>query len=106
MLLIYKGFTIYLQPYINHLNFLRTVFFCLYAQFLLVSSYEDVDIRIVSILKKVETGANPMPIILAETIIDLDHLKTKNRLSGNLLLLQACNQNLSSFLLFYDFIFC
>ena len=40
-----------------------------------------------------------MPVILAETIIGLDNLKEENRLSGSLLLLQVCNQNL--FILFY-----
>ena len=35
-----------------------------------------------------------MPIILAETIIGLDNFKERNRISGSLLLLQVCNQNL------------
>ena len=35
-----------------------------------------------------------MPIILAETIIGLDDFKEPNRLSGSLLLLQVCNQNI------------
>ena len=35
-----------------------------------------------------------MPIILAETIIGLDNFKEQNHLSGSLLLLQVCNQNL------------
>ena len=72
----------------------RTVSFCLYAQFLLVSSQGDADMRVISILEQVETGANPMPTILAETIIGLDNFKEQNRLSGSLLLLQVCNQNL------------
>ena len=72
----------------------RTVSFCLYAQFLLVSPQGDADMRIISILEQVETVANPMPVILAETIIGLDNFKKRNRLSGSLLLLQVCNQNL------------
>ena len=70
---------------------IRTVSFCLYAQFLLVSSQGDADMRVISILEQVETGANPMPVILAETIIGLDSFKEDNRLSGSLLLLQVCN---------------
>ena len=72
----------------------RTVSFCLYAQFLLVSSQGDADMRVISILEQIETGANPMPIILAETIIGLDNFKEQNRLSSSLLLLPVCNQNL------------
>ena len=71
-----------------------TIFFCLYTQFLLVSSQGEANTRIISILEQVETGANPMPIILVETIIGLDNFKEQNRLSGSLLLLQVCNQNL------------
>ena len=76
----------------------RTVFFCLYAQFLLVSSKGDANMRIVSIIEQVETGNNPMPVILAETLIGLDSFKEENRLSGSLLLLQVCNQNLFIFI--------
>ena len=78
---------------------IRTVSFCLYAQFLLVSSKGDADIRIISIIEQVESGANPMPVILVEMIIGLDSFKEENRLSGSLLLLQVCNQNL--FFYFY-----
>ena len=78
----------------NNPAWIKTVSFCLYAQFLLISSQGDVDIRIISIIEQVETGVNPMPIILAETIIGLDSFKEQNRLSGSLLLLQVCNQNL------------
>ena len=66
---------------------IRTVSFCLYAQFLLVSSQGDADIRIISIIEQVESRANPMPVILAETIIGLDSFKEENHLSGSLLLL-------------------
>ena len=54
---------------------IRIVSFCLYAQFLLVSSHGEADTRIISILEQVETGANFMPIILAETIIGLENFK-------------------------------
>ena len=78
----------------NTLAWFRTVSFYLYAQFLLVSPQGDADMRIISILEQVEIGANPMPVILAETIIGLDNFKEQNCLSGSLLLLQVCNQNL------------
>ena len=88
----------------NTRAWIRTVSFCLYAQFLLVSSQGDTDIRIVTIIEQVETGANPMPIILAETIIGLDNFKEYNRLSGSLLLLQVCKQN--PFLFYLSLNFC
>ena len=78
----------------NTPTWIRTVSFCFYAQFVLVSSQGDADIRIINIIGQIETGANPMPVILAETIIRLDNFKEENRLSGSLLLLQVCNQNL------------
>ena len=71
----------------NNPAWIRTISFCLYTQFLLISSQRDADIRIISIIEQVETGANPIPIILAETIIGLDNFKEQNRLSGSLLLL-------------------
>lgn len=74
-----------------------TISFCLYAQFLLVSSQGEADTRIISILEQVANGANPIPVILAETIISLDNFKTEHHLSGSLLLLQVCNQNLYLF---------
>ena len=37
--------------------------------------------------KTIKIGANPIPIILAETIIGLDNFKEQNRLFGSLLLL-------------------
>ena len=43
---------------------IRTVSFCLYAWFLLVSSHGEADTRIISILEQVETRANPMHVIL------------------------------------------
>ena len=73
---------------------IKTISFCLYAQFLLVSSQGDADTRIISILEQVEIVANPMPVILVETIIGLNSFKEQNCLSGSLLLLQVCNQNL------------
>ena len=78
----------------NNLAWIKTVSFCLYAQFLLTASQRDVDVRIISIIEQVETRANPMLVILAETIIGLDNFKKQNHLSGSLLLLQVCNQNL------------
>ena len=75
----------------NNLAWIKTASFCLYAQFLLISSQGDADIRIISPIEQVETGANPMPVILAETIIGLDNFKELNRFSSSLLLLQVCN---------------
>ena len=75
----------------NNPAWIRTVFFCLYAQFLLISPQRDADIRIISSVEKVKIGANPMPVILVETIIGLDNFKEQNRLSSSLLLLQVCN---------------
>ena len=59
----------------NNPAWIKTVFFCLYAQFLLTASQGDANVRIISIIEQVETEANPMPIILAETIIGLDDFK-------------------------------
>ena len=71
----------------NNPAWIKTVSFCLYAQFLLTAYQGDADVRIISIIKQVEIGVNPMPLILAETIIALDAFKEQNRLSGSLLLL-------------------
>ena len=59
----------------NNPAWIKTVSFCLYALFLLISSQGEADIRTISILEHVETRANLMPIILAETIIRLDNFK-------------------------------
>ena len=83
----------------NNPAWIRTVFFCLYAHFLLTAPQGDADVRIISIIEQVETGANPMPIILGEIIIGLDAFKEQNRLSCSLLLLQVFNQNL--YFIFY-----
>ena len=42
----------------NSVAWTRIVSFCLYAQFLLISSHKNADIRIVSILEQVKIGAN------------------------------------------------
>ena len=54
---------------------MKAISFCLYAQFLLVSLDGDADTRIINIIEQVEIGANPMPVILAETVIGLDNFK-------------------------------
>ena len=87
----------------NILAWIRTVSFCLYAQFLLIASQGDADVRIISIIEQVETGANPMPVILAETIIALNSFKEQNHLSSSLLLLQVCNQNLYFIFIYLNF---
>ena len=85
-------------------TWIKSVSFCLYAQFLLVFSQGEADTRIINIPEQLETGANPMPVILVETIIGLDNFKEQNRLSGRLLLLQVCNQNL--YFIFLSLNFC
>ena len=42
---------------------------------LLTTSHEDADVRIININEQVETRANPMSVILVETIIGLDNFK-------------------------------
>ena len=53
----------------------KTISFCLYAQFSLISSHGEADTRIISILEQVKTEANPIPVIPAKTIIGLDNFK-------------------------------
>ena len=67
----------------NNPAWIITVSFYLYAQFLLVSSQGEADTRIINILEQVETGAKPIPIILAEIIVGLDNFKEQNSLSGS-----------------------
>ena len=50
----------------------RMLAFYLYAQFLLVSPFDNCDSKILHILDQVEAGQNPFPLILAETISGLD----------------------------------
>ena len=59
----------------NNPVWIKTVSFSLYTQFLLTAFQGDADIRIISIIEQVETGANPMPVILTKTIIGLDDFK-------------------------------
>ena len=68
----------------------RIVSFCLYAHFLLVSTEGRGSIQIVHVVEQVESGHNPFPIILAETIVGLDSVKHTQRLRGSPLLLQVC----------------
>ena len=89
----------------NNPAWTRTVSFCLYAQFLLTAFQGDADVRIISITEQVETRANPMLVILIETIIGLDNFKEQNCLSGSLLLLQVCNQNIY-FIFYLSLNFC
>ena len=68
----------------------RITSFCLYAHFLLVSTEGRGSIQIAHVVEQVESGHNPFPIILAETIIGLDSMKHTRRLRGSPLLLQVC----------------
>ena len=68
----------------------RIVSFCLYAHFLLISIEGRGNIQIVHVLEQIESGHNPFPIILAETIVGLDSVKHTQRLRGSPLLLQVC----------------
>ena len=63
--------------------------FCIYAQFLLVSPFGDCDPKIMHILDQVESGFNPMPVILAETLTGLDNLPLVHRFAGSPLLLEV-----------------
>ena len=67
----------------------RIVSFCLYAHFLLISTEGRGSTQIVQVLEQVESGHNPFPIILAETIVGLDSVKHTQRLRGSPLLLQV-----------------
>ena len=82
---------IILQKQKNSLEWKRLVVFYLYAQFLLVSSRTDGDIRIFSLMEQLEEKRNPFPLILAETLCGLDNIKNGNtlRLGGSPLLLQV-----------------
>ena len=68
----------------------RITSFCLYAHFLLVSTEGRGNMQIAHVLEQVESGHNPFPIILAETIVGLDSMKHTQRLRGSPLLLQVC----------------
>ena len=68
----------------------RIVSFCLYAHFLLISIEGRGNIQIVHVLEQIESGHNPFPIILAETIVGLDFVKHTQRPRGNPLLLRVC----------------
>ena len=65
--------------------------FCLYAQFLLVSPSGDCDLKIMQILDQVESRLNPVPIILAETMIGLDNLSVTHCFAGSPVLLEVIN---------------
>jgi len=82
---------IILQKQKNSLEWKRLVVFYLYAQFLLVSSRIDGDIRIFSLMEQLEERRNPFPLILAETLCGLDNVKngSARRLGGSPLLLQV-----------------
>lgn len=67
----------------------RMLAFCLYAQFLLVSTSGECDSKILNVLDQVEAGSNPFPLILAETIIGLDNFAERRRFSGSPMLLEV-----------------
>ena len=67
----------------------RLLALCLYSQFLLTSLLGDYDLKILSILDQVESGCNPFPLILAETIYGLDHFAETRRFSGSPMLLEV-----------------
>ena len=46
---------------------------CLYSQFLLISASGHCDSKILHILDQVESGHNPFPLILVETLVGLDN---------------------------------
>ena len=67
----------------------RLLALCLYSQFLLTSLLGDCDLKLLSILDRVESGCNPFPLILAETIHGLDHFAETRRFSGSPMLLEV-----------------
>ena len=67
----------------------RLLALCLYSQFLLTSLSGDCDPKILSVLNQVETGHNPFPLILAETIHGLDCFAETRRFSGSPMLLEV-----------------
>ena len=73
----------------NEVYWPRMIAFCIYAQFLLVSPSGDCDPKIMHILDQVESGFNPMPVILAETLTGLDNLPLAHRFAGSPLLLEV-----------------
>ena len=80
----------------------RRLTLCLFAQFLLVSTSGECDLQVLCILSQVESGLNPLPIILAEIIFGLDNFTVSNRLTGSPMLLEVTKWvSISLFLLFY-----
>ena len=67
----------------------RLLALCLYSQFLLTSLSGDCDLKTLSILDQVESGFNPFPLILAETIHSLDHFAETRHFSGSSMLLEV-----------------
>ena len=55
---------------------------------MLVSTSGDCDFQVLRILSQVESGLNPLPIILAETISGLDNFAASNRFTESLMLLE------------------
>ena len=71
------------------LSWRRVLGFCFYAQFILISPDKLGDMQIAHILEQVEEGADPFPIILAETLAGLDSAKKGGNFQGSSLLHQV-----------------
>ena len=80
----------------------RRLALCLFAQFLLVSTSGDYDFQVLRVLSQVESGLNPLPIILAETISALDNFTASNRFTGSPMLLEVKKRFIISLLLLFQ----
>lgn len=73
----------------NEVYWPQMIALCLYAQFLLVSSFDNCNSKVLYILDQVEAGLDPFPLILAKTIVGLDNFAKTRRFSGSPLLLEV-----------------
>ena len=71
----------------------------LYSQFLLISPFGDCDPKILSVLDRVDAGQNPFPLILAETIHDLDKFAETRHFSESPMLLEVSLVSISASIL-------
>ena len=63
--------------------------FCLYSAYLLTNPDGTGDIEVARIIDQVGQGANPFPVILAETFVGLDWVSRGGRFRGSPMLLQV-----------------
>ena len=73
----------------TEVHWLQMLTFCVYAQFLLISPFDNCDSKILNILGQVEVSLNPFPLILREIVIGLDNFSETRRFSGSPMLLEV-----------------